>query len=84
MSGDVQGGSTNVFNRRDRREIATEVGRAPSMSSEQREAISGSLDDNDDADFAGEHDDTSLAEQQEGGPEGVDEPDSPRTRQGMD
>jgi hypothetical protein len=58
------------------------------MTSEHREAFSGSLDENaspdDAADFADEHDDTSLADQQEGGPEGVKEPESPRSRDGMD
>jgi hypothetical protein len=36
------------------------------------------------ADFAEEHDNTSLAEQLRGGPEGVDEPESPDGLSGMD
>ena len=53
------------------------------MTSEHREAFSESVDE-DDADFANEHDDTSLADQQQGGPEGVKEPESPASHQGMD
>jgi len=54
------------------------------MTSEHREAFSESIDEDGAADFANEHDDTSLADQQEGGPEGVEEPESPASRQGMD
>lgn len=37
-----------------------------------------------DADFAGEHDDSTLADEVEGGPERSREPESPRGRSGMD
>jgi hypothetical protein len=43
------------------------------MSEPTREA----LPDDDDYDFADEHDDTSLADQVRGGPEHAEEPESP-------
>jgi len=36
------------------------------------------------ADFAGEHTDTTFADDEAGGPEGVHEPESPHNRAGMD
>ncbi|GAA3281564.1 hypothetical protein Dvina_32690 [Dactylosporangium vinaceum] len=42
------------------------------------------LPDDDFDDFAAEHEDTTLADQVEGGPEGSSEPESPRGRAGMD
>jgi hypothetical protein len=41
------------------------------------EQIREALPDDDDVDFAEEHDDTSLADQTRGGPERVEEPESP-------
>ncbi|MFI5909746.1 hypothetical protein [Dactylosporangium sp. NPDC051541] len=41
-------------------------------------------DDADSADFASEHEDSTLADEVEGGPEGSPEPESPRGRAGMD
>jgi hypothetical protein len=37
-----------------------------------------------DADFAGEHDDTTFADEEPGGPERAEEPESPRGRDGQD
>jgi hypothetical protein len=46
-----------------------------------RDAIGDGVDD---ADFADEHDDTTLADETVDGPEHAREPDQPRGRAGMD
>jgi hypothetical protein len=51
-----------------------------SLPRDQREAIADGSDD----DFADEHDEVSFADEPEGGPEKVQEPDSPEGHAGMD
>lgn len=50
------------------------------MTEHQREAIA----DDADADFAAEHDETSFADEAEGGLEKAKEPESPEGHAGMD
>jgi hypothetical protein len=54
------------------------------MTDEKREATGNSVLDGEQQDFAGEHDDTNLTDQQEGGPESSREPESPRGLSGQD
>ncbi|WP_426514093.1 hypothetical protein ACPPVO_27810 [Dactylosporangium sp. McL0621] len=53
------------------------------MTDERLEAFDEDVDD-EGGDFAQEHDDSTLADEVEGGPEASEEPESPRGRAGMD
>jgi len=68
-----------------RRERGTGAGMTSDQTHERGDGqLEAFADDSDDADFAGEHDDSTLADQLEGGPEHAGEPESPRGRAGMD